>query len=417
MGPAVDSTRSQLEQTKLPSSQPHNSKDLGSAYFEHASEQHRSRLRIAGVAVALAVLATGFAALVVGEPGGPHQRGRSARGHQNAKVAQTAPTQRGARHLPSRVPPGYGLTAGVGVGVYAGAGNVAGAHAFQDYLGFPVRYAMDFLSNASWSTIADPAWTLAKWAGSGFQRIWGVPMLPASGATLALGATGAYDSYFNELAKLLVQHGQQDAILVLGWDADLPGLPWSATTPAGAAQYVTYWRDIVTSMRAVPGAHFRFEWDAAQTSTAISPESIYPGNAYVDIIATDVLQQELTASSPPSGAANLLGTTTTAAERWAVLLNVDYGLTWFAEFASTNHKPLAIAKWGLAPQAGSPGGNDDPYFVQHLLKWMTAHAVKYGVVWDYGSWSITSGAFPLSAAALRNTLRSLANAAPTPPAA
>ncbi len=365
----------------------------------------RSRLRIPAIAVAIAVLAAALAVLETDRAAGP-------RGHHPVKSAPLAGSVPGSalgkprvtRHVPLQ-PPGWGIADGVGVGVYAGPGNVAGAYAFQDYLGLPVRYAMDFFSNATWSSITQPTWTLGRWAGSGFTRIWGVPMLPGSGATLAAGAAGTYDGYFAKLAQFLVQSNQSNALLVLGWDADLPGLPWSATTPAEASWYVAYWRHIVSTMRAVPGARFQFVWDSAQTSTGIGPNAIYPGSSYVDIIATDVLEQELTTGASPGQAPQSL-TPVTPRQRWALLVNVSYGLDWFAEFASLHSKPLAIEKWGLAPQGSSPAGSDDAYFVTHLLRWMASHSVAYGVIWDYGTWAITSGAFPLSAAALRSTLRS-----------
>lgn len=379
----------------------------GGTARQPAGERRHSRLRLPVVAVALALLATALAVLETDQAAGP-------RGHQSLPRAQlplsaptprTSPSRPGtARHVPLQAP-GWGIAGGVGIGVYAGPGDVAGAYALQDYLGLPVRYAMDFFSNASWASITQPTWVLGRWAGSGFTRIWGVPMLPGSGATLQAGARGAYDSYFAALARLLVQSNQSTALLVLGWDADLPGLPWSATTPTEAAWYVAYWRHIVSAMRAVPGARFQFVWDAAQTSTGIGPKAIYPGNAYVDIIATDVLQQELAAGASP-GQGPPAATTVTPQQQWAMLLNVSYGLEWFAELAALHSKPLAIDKWGLAPQGAGPAGSDDPYFVTHLLAWMTAHSVLYGVIWDYGTWSITSGAFPLSAAALRHTLRS-----------
>ena len=67
------------------------------------------------------------------------------------------------------------------LGVYAGGGNVSGANALGQSIGKNVPYAMDFLDGTSWSSIQDPKWFAQQWAGSSYQMIWGVPILPNTG--------------------------------------------------------------------------------------------------------------------------------------------------------------------------------------------------------------------------------------------
>ena len=64
------------------------------------------------------------------------------------------------------------------LGVYAGPGGLAQAQSFNAASGGNVSYALDFVDDGSWTSISDPYWTLAHWAGTPFHMIYGIPMLP-----------------------------------------------------------------------------------------------------------------------------------------------------------------------------------------------------------------------------------------------
>jgi len=273
----------------------------------------------------------------------------------------------------------------VPLGVYAGPGSPVAATTFSADAGAPVPYAFDYIDGSNWQGIADPMWFVQRWSGSGFRMIWGVPMLPTTGASLAAGAAGQYDAYFSQLAYTLVNNGQASSVIMLGWDPEDPTFPWAATTPAAAADYVAYWRQIVTSMRSVSGEQFQFAWDSAPGSDPVLPPALYPGNGYVDIVATDAFDVGPTAIG--SG--------------WDAFAQVPYGPNWFSTFAETHKKPFMIAKWGLAPTAQS-GGGDNPTFVSQFLRWADHQHLFAAVTWDYGSWAVTGGDFPKSAAMLHS---------------
>jgi hypothetical protein len=139
----------------------------------------------------------------------------------------------------------------------------------------------------------------------------------------------------------------------------------------------------VTSMRSVPGQQFQFAWDSAPQSDPVLPPALYPGNAYVDIVATDAFD---------------VGTTVTSSG-WAGFAAAPYGPDWFSGFAASHHKPLMIAKWGLAPRSVA-GGGDSPSYVSHFLRWANQRHLFAAVTWDYGSWAVTGGTFPKAAAEL-----------------
>lgn len=272
------------------------------------------------------------------------------------------------------------------LGVYAGPGGLDAAEAFASSVHLPVGYALDFIGDSSWQSISSPSWTLAQWHGTRLTMIFGVPMLPASGATLAQGAAGDYDGEFVTLAQQLVAKGFGDALLMVGYDPSISGSPWSAGTPALASSYVAYWQRIVTAMRSVPGQSFRFVWDCTPSAGLVTAPQLYPGNSWVDVVATDAFDE--TFGQPAS--------------RWSYLLNKPYGLQWFADFADTMDKPLLIAKWGLVPASVPGGGGDDSTLVSSLLSWAERQDVLAAVVWDDGSWAVESPAFPNAARVLQD---------------
>ncbi|MGA8372260.1 MAG: hypothetical protein WB765_19155, partial [Acidimicrobiales bacterium] len=291
-----------------------------------------------------------------------------------------------AAQPPSTVSP---PSATVPLGVYSGPGGTETAHSFARSAGVEVPYALDYFDDATWQTMTDPVWTLTQWSHTGDKMIWGVPMLPESGATLAEGATGQYDNKFVDLARLLVISGQGSATLALGFYPDQPSSPWSVSTAADAASYVAYWRHIVNAMRQVPGAGFSFAWDLAGNGP-VPPTALYPGDTYVDVVATGAID---TLSAAPVDAGS----------RWSALAWAPSGPQWFASFATAHHKQLAVFSLILVPSSVAGGGGDDPAFVSAFLSWAAQNQVATVVVWDYGPGAIAGGGFPNSMSALAHS--------------
>jgi hypothetical protein len=116
------------------------------------------------------------------------------------------------------------------LGVYGGTASPNVIDTLGQLLGQKPAYAMEFLDGTSWQSIEDPSWFLSQWQGSGFQMIWGVPILPASfspdsnvsdasgsASGLQQGAQGDFNQYFATLAQALVAGGQGNSIIRLGW--------------------------------------------------------------------------------------------------------------------------------------------------------------------------------------------------------
>lgn len=347
----------------------------------------RTRRRLtAGVLAGVAVVGLVAAWLstspsVTGTPGslsgGSHVAGAS-RG-SGTTPASSATSRSSAS--PPPIPP---------LGVYAGPGNAATAEAVAAQLGGRVPYALDFLPRTSWTALTSPTWLAQRWHGAPFHLVIGVPMLPDSGGTLAQGATGAFDPQFHSLAQRLVEAGLGNAILMVGYQPDDEGTPWFVGSKAAAADYVAFWRDIRSTMAAVQGADFLFEWDAGDAGTSPeAPDAMYPGNKYVDIVATDAF--DFVAANPKTH-----GT-------WSTVRDQHFGPAWMAAFAAARHKPMAIAMWGEVPSSAG-GAGDQPSYVTQLLQWAATKRLAMCVLWDYQAMTLTNGSFPAADAALRQAV-------------
>ena len=262
------------------------------------------------------------------------------------------------------------------MGVYTGPVNVSAAQAVNTASGGQVRYAMDFLDGSSWASISDPNWFASQWAGSGFKMIWGVPILPNSGGSLAQGASGAYNTYFVTLAQRLVADGQGSSIIRLGWEFNGGWFPWAANGQAAA--FVQYWKNIVTSMRSVAGQQFQFEWNPTRGDLGVGNlANYYPGDAYVDIIGLDVYDTQW-----PSMPGN--------ATEWNTILTEPYGLNWLTSFAASHGKPVSLPEWGLWNDGSAQGSGDNATFVNEMMQWISTNNVVNAIFWDYGTSSSSS---------------------------
>jgi Glycosyl hydrolase family 26 len=322
-----------------------------------------------------------------------------------------------------------------GLGFYDGQSSPTGIEATASWLGSSssVKYAMDFIDATSWSTISNP-WQLSQWKGSPYTMIWGVPMLPC-GAPATQCATNASDfdevangganGYFQTLAQNLVSAGFGSSYIRLGWELNGTWMGWSVCNQDGsglaswAGDFVPAFRNIVTSMRSVSGAHFKFMWNPLDSSNTGCPganlENFYPGDSYVDNVSLDVYDGIGAATSSDSA-------------RWSDMLNgvnaggytpvtpdaingqqfQGYGLSWLAAFGKEHDKEVGLPEWGLCSAGTNGGGGDDPYFVNQMAAWIKAYATGPAIFWNYGGGTLaldipkeTSGGTPNASAAFK----------------
>lgn len=284
------------------------------------------------------------------------------------------------------------LSSGASLGVFRGPATPQAIAGYGDWLGREPAAAVDFFARADWDDIVSPTYWLEGWEGSPYQLVFSVAMVPESGGyTLAQGAAGAYDHYFETLAQNLAAHGFGDAVIRLGWEFNGGWYVWSALPDP--ASFVSYWRRIVDTMRAVPGTNFRFDWNPILGGASV--EHMYPGDAYVDVIGLDIYDQFWNPAWQDPAA------------RWQKMLYEPAGLVWHRDFARAHGKLISFPEWGLVSADGEAGGGDNPYFIQRMYEWVGQNIddVAYYAYFEFpgtiGNHSLMSGEFPQSAALFR----------------
>ena len=306
-----------------------------------------------------------------------------------------------ARSSPASAAPSWQFS------TYAGVGNLAGISAVSALVKGPIGFGSDCFDMRSWKGIQADQWLIDQMAPLGKPMVWGVPMLPAKrGVSLARGAKGSYNRHFATLAANLVAAGMGNSTLRLGWEFNMPSFPWYAA--GQASNFTAYWQQIVNTMRSVPGAAFKFEWNPTRGGQGAVDQAMgnyanyYPGDAYVDVVALDVYDSAY--YSYPG-----------AAQEFANVQTLPWGLDWISAFATAHRKTISLAELGLGTGTSAPGsgpvtgsgalsGGDDPVFMSDVLSWATANHVASVVYWDYGASSIEKGMNPLTATALRQAL-------------
>jgi len=300
------------------------------------------------------------------------------------------------------------------LGVYAGAGDPAAIARFEGRVGHPVSIVHDYLARDSWTSISSPDWSIGAWGPSAYRdrMLYSVPMLPDSGATLAAGAAGQYDAYFRTLAQKLVAGGQARAILRLGPEFNGNWFRWTIAAPGGPADFAAFWRRIVTAMRAVPGAAFRFDWSPSSGSSWLNGQQLdaaaaYPGDAYVDFIGLDQYD------------ASWIADRADPLKRWDGYMNQQFGLLWHKNFAAAHNKPMTFPEWGLSKRADGYGGGDSPEFIEKMHAWIQSNNVAYNLYFDYADAVAESrlfiGAFPNATARFLTLFGPTMTTPPPPP--
>jgi Glycosyl hydrolase family 26 len=193
---------------------------------------------------------------------------------------------------------------------------------------------------------------------------------------LVAAAAGDDNSRFYELGKLLVSDGLGNTIIDLGREMNAGWYEWSEQRAPSSDPdaYILAWRQIVKTMRTVPGQHFKFLWTLYPDDTSVADS--WPGSAYVDYIGTDIFDWY-------GGAGNTYPHTASGAldheKKWQEILTTAVGgLDWMAKFSKATGKPIIIPEWGL--DFHTFGGKDDLLFIRNMMAWLKAHDA-IGLYW------------------------------------
>lgn len=286
----------------------------------------------------------------------------SGQGPQSDAVTYTAPS------VTPPPPPPPPVTGKLGLGAYAGAGNVAGVKKFASETGLRITRAADYCAGNSLASIAAGP---SGWQGSGFKLALGVNMVPDSSkgstsAFLAAGAAGTYNSTFKQLAQNLLAQGLGDTDWHPGWEWDISGYAWSLTNTTDAQNYAKFFQQIYTTAKAVSSA-FRLFWYYGLNQPNLLAAA-YPGDAFCDGIDFDQYDQAWVTPLTPANA-------------WTGAILP--ALNSLAAFGKAHGKPLSLGEWGVITRPDGHGLGDDPSFITNLLDWVMANNVDHIVYQDF----------------------------------
>jgi hypothetical protein len=198
-------------------------------------------------------------------------------------------------------------------------------------------------------------------------------------------AAGDFTSYATTLGNNLVAAGLQNSVIRLGpemngtWEADYMG-----STAQEQSLWATCFDNEVTGLRQAAGANFLIDWNPNACSIPFS--TIYPGNAYVDIIGIDAYDASCEVSSPVT---------------FSQLANEPDGLASVEAFAVSQGKPMSLPEWGLF----ASGGGDNPGYINGIGTMVANDDFSFEAFFDNGTGGtlqLGSGT-PLSTAAFQQS--------------
>ncbi|MEU9220902.1 glycosyl hydrolase [Streptomyces sp. NPDC048376] len=326
-----------------------------------------------------------------------------------ARQSRTRSRRRPARAAAAAIAAAAFLAAGPGVaagepaapeptpafGAYLDYGprGVARMAALSHWLGgAELRAGHTYLPGDRWSNIEGAPGFLDVWADWRTRQadrmlVLNVPMMERNEEhvdddevreLLRQGAAGRFDHHFRALAERLVALKVPDTVLVLGWEMN--GTTYTHRCGPDPEAWKTYWNRIVTTMRAVPGQKFRFDFTPSRGRDAVPWTRCYPGDATVDIIGMDSYDQ-------PRGMS------------FDEQVKEPYGLQAHVDFAKAHGKPVSYPEWGLFRNG------DNAAYMRGMLAWMDEHKPVYNTVTDYcphGVWQCDDN--PRSTAVYRSVL-------------
>ncbi|MFF3844574.1 glycosyl hydrolase [Streptomyces sp. NPDC002328] len=327
-----------------------------------APQQRRAPSR--RLAVVAAAVAT--AAALASGPG-------FAAGAGVARVAAPVPAPAAANPAGAAAKPAPPAPSGTAFGAYLdyGSRGVARIAQLSKWLdGADLRVGHTYLPGDRWSSIEGPPGFLDVWANWRNGRddrmlVLNVPMLERNEADLSdrtvrrllrLGADGRFDHHFRRLAERLVGVNAPDTVIVLGWEMN--GITYTHRCGPDPEAWKAYWKRIVTTMRAVPGQKFKFDFAPSRGRDAVPWTQCYPGNDTVDVIGMDSYDQ-------PAGIS------------FDQQVTEPYGLQAHVDFAKSHGKPISYPEWGLFRNGDNPG------YMRSMLAWMDRHRPLYNTLTDY----------------------------------
>ena len=283
--------------------------------------------------------------------------------------------------------------------------------AYGPWLNRKVIWAEDFMPIQTWDGIEGQQWQLGTWKSwvqkvPGRRLVLSLPVLvgswdgkgPYKGmeakvpVSLEEGAKGTYNDHFKHLAENLVKYELGDTIIRVGWEFNGGWYIWRAQTAGKAKAFAEYFKQIVTTMRSVPGTeNLKFVWNPAMEPWwPYPPETAWPGDDVVDYVGVDVYDQSWGKNTYPFPKDAKPEEILTRQKRtWDNITNNEKanGLPYWVKFAAQHGKPLVIPEWGVCLRGDKHGGLDNPFYVQQMFDFIhdPANNVFFECYFDVGA--------------------------------
>jgi Glycosyl hydrolase family 26 len=282
--------------------------------------------------------------------------------------------------------------ASIPIGVYRGRGcGMPAINAYEAFIGRDVQLVVDFMIEepTTWAEFEKASLTsstdVSVWQNVLGQRRLALGVPACCGASTGSGgktwtdeANGVNDAHWEALGNHLIGLGLGNAVLRIGREFNGSWYPWQVKE-GGQASYIAGYSHVVTVLRRLAGADFRFCWNPTLGQgnlTKKGAESCYPGDGFVDEIGLDVYDwtQKNSAGTeiyPGNAAAT---TTVQQHEVLDILLTEPDSVRGWYSLALNHAKPLSFPEWGLVLwKTGTKylGGGDNAVFVRGMADFMS----------------------------------------------
>jgi hypothetical protein len=289
------------------------------------------------------------------------------------------------------------------MGIYMGvpkAGAIEQVNEYATWLNRKLIWGHGSQGWDGWHCVERSDWLLKPWsdwvnAMPGRRFVISVPMLPTSpkdgpAITLKEGATGAYNQHFVAFGNQLVKFHLENSVIRLGWEFDGGWYPWAVRDRTDAENFRQCFRQVVTTMHAIPGLEkLEFCWNGAGEGLRYPLEAAYPGDDAVAYVGLDIYDK--TWAKDKAGKevypcpAELKPEECLERHKlaWNALYGGNHGIAAWIAFAKSHNKPVFIPEWGLWSEKNH-GGGDDPYFVEKMFQLIhdPANHIYEAAYWD-----------------------------------
>lgn len=234
------------------------------------------------------------------------------------------------------------------------------------------RGTWDDLAKANWIMVSESG--VPQWRRDHFDRVLdvGTPLIPTDSkqdwnALLDEAASGKQDQTYRSLGRNLALYGTKTVYARVWWEFNMP------PAKQDPARFIQAWRRAVPLLRegfksaAQPGQQLQVVW--CTNADKPDPEPFYPGDAFVDVIGSDVYGWKWGNADP---------TTDAVLER---IRSGPYTLNWLAGFANRHKKPTCLGEWGNVAKKGDKpddghGLGDSPAYIDAIYDW--TQTCRYG---------------------------------------